>query len=309
MSDERAANLVTSVRQRLLHVSRERGEDFQLVLTRFALERFLYRLARSRYSGRFVLKGAMLVNIWLGGSHRPTRDLDLLGYGDASPVHLASVFSEVCEVNVEPDGLTFDGSSVQVTEIREDQEYQGQRVRLVARLGKAVCMVQVDIGFGDAVVPDAHMTEYPSVLDFPAPIIQAYPPETVVSEKLQTMVALGMVNSRMKDFYDLGVIARQFTFEGSKVVEAIRATFERRRTRIPHSAPPALSEEFASDRDKRAQWSAFVNRAGLRHKVDDLPQVVNELRIFLVPPLSAAAAATSFNQTWSPGGPWSERGD
>ena len=307
MSDERPADLVTSVRQRLLHLSRERGEDFQFVLTRFAVERFLYRLSRSRYSGQFVLKGAMLVNIWMGGSHRPTRDLDLLGYGDASPAHLASVFSEACEVNVAPDGLAFDGSSIQVTEIREDQEYQGQRVRLLARLGKAICAVQVDIGFGDAVVPEAHMTEYPAVLDFPAPIIQAYPPETVVSEKLQAMVALGMVNSRMKDFYDLRVIARQFTFEGSKVVAAIRATFERRRTRIPHFAPPALSEEFASDRDKRAQWRAFVSRAGLRHRVDDLPEVVNELGIFLVPPLSAAAAGTAFNQIWRPGGPWSER--
>jgi hypothetical protein len=304
MSKERTANLFASVRQRLLDRSREKGEDFQLVLTRFAVERFLYRLASSRYSGQFVLKGAMLVNIWMGGSHRPTRDLDLLGYGDESGEHLSSLFREICEVEVEPDGLVFDGSSIQVAEIREDQEYQGQRVKLVARLGRAVCTVQVDIGFGDAVVPEAQMIEFPTVLDFPTPIIRAYAPETVVSEKLQAMVALGMVNSRMKDFYDLGVIARQFTFEGSKLVNAIRATFERRRTAIPDSTPPALSEAFASDRDKRAQWKAFLNRAGLEDTKFDLPDVVRELRVFLLPPLRAAAADTLFNEIWRPGGPW-----
>lgn len=300
-----SAKIAASVRQRLLDLSRERREDFQLVLTWFAVERLLYRFAQSKYSTQFILKGAMLLTFWMGRSHRPTRDLDLAGHGDDSPQRITSLFQEICQIEVDPDGLQFDPESIQVTEIREDQEYKGQRVKLLAYLGKARIPVQIDIGFGDVVTPVAEEISYPTLLDFPAPQILAYPPETVVSEKLQIMVAFGMLNSRMKDFYDLRMISRQFAFDGPKLVAAIQATFERRRTAIPETAPVALTEEFSTDPGKVAQWNAFVKRTGLGDTTIDLPQVINDLAEFLIPPLSAAGRGADFGYEWTKGGPWS----
>jgi predicted nucleotidyltransferase component of viral defense system len=308
VSNERLANVAASVRQQLLGLSRERREDFQLVLTWYAAERFLYRLAQSKHSEQFILKGAMLLNVWMDRSHRPTRDLDFAGYGEASPERLITLFQEICQVEVEADGLEFDAQTLQIDEIREQQEYQGQRVRLIAYLETARISIQIDIGFGDVVTPEAEEISYPTLLDSPVPRILAYPPETVISEKLQAMVALGMLNSRMKDFYDLQMIARQFTFDGPKLVEAIRATFSRRRTEIPESAPVALTEEFSTDSDKTTQWRAFLRRSGLENTVVDLPQIIEELRLFLIPPLQAAASGGSFNFEWTRGGPWSTGG-
>lgn len=305
MSKEQPADITTAlIRRRLYDLSRERGEDFQLILTWYAAERLLYRLSRSKYSREFILKGAMLFNIWMDPSHRPTRDLDFAGQGDSSPERLVSVFHEICQVEVEPDGLQFDPESIQVTEIREIQEYQGQRIRLIASLNKASISVQVDIGFGDAVTPEARQITYPTLLDLPAPIILAYPVETVVAEKLQAMVALGMLNSRMKDFFDVRMISRQFRFEGPKLAEAIRVTFDRRRTEIPESIPTALSDEFAMDSEKGSQWKAFLERSGLEKIPVELPQIIDELRVFLIPPLNAAARGIDFKFEWTAGAPW-----
>jgi predicted nucleotidyltransferase component of viral defense system len=304
----RPGNIAASVRQRLLNLSRQRGEDFQLILIWYAAERFLYRLTMSEHSRQFILKGAMLLNVWMDRSHRPTRDLDFAGYGEASPERLITIFREICEVEVEEDGLQYDTESIQVNEIRENQQYQGQRVRLMAYLEAARIPVQIDIGFGDVVSPEAEEISYPTLLDSPVLRILAYPPETVISEKLQAMVALGMLNSRMKDFYDLRMIAKLFTFDGSKLVEAIRATFNRRKTEIPEFAPVALTEEFSADRDKVTQWKAFLTRSGLENTALDLPQIIEELRLFLIPPLQAAANDWDFNLAWARGGPWSAVG-
>jgi predicted nucleotidyltransferase component of viral defense system len=304
---EQPANFTTaSIRRRLYDLSRERGEDFQLVLTWYAAERLLYRLSRSKHAKEFILKGAMLLNVWMGRSHRPTRDLDFAGKGDSSPERLISVFNEISQVEVEPDGLQFDPESIQLTEISEIEEYQGQRIRLIANLGKARISVQVDIGFGDAVTPEARQITYPTLLDLPAPLILAYPVETVVAEKLQAMVALGMLNSRMKDFYDVRMISRQFRFEGPKLAEAIRVTFDRRRTEIPRSIPTALSDEFAMDSEKGTQWKAFLNRNGLEDIALELPQIIDEIRVFLIPPLNAAARGVDFQFEWTAGAPWSQ---
>jgi hypothetical protein len=285
VTNERPGNIAASVRQRLLDLSRERGEDFQLILTWYAAERFLYRLAQSKYSKQFILKGAMLLNIWMDRSHRPTRDLDLAGYVDASPEQLIDLFQEICQVEVEEDGLQYDTESIQVNEIRENQEYQGQRVRLVAYLETARIPVQIDIGFG-----------------------LTYPPETVVSEKFQAMVALGILNSRMKDFYDLRMMSKKFTFDGSQLVDAIKATFHRRRTEILGTAPVALTDEFSMDQDRVTQWKAFLTRTGLETTAGDLQQTIEELRLFLIPPLQAAASGGDFNLEWTKGGPWSTVG-
>ena len=304
MSKAQPTNVAASVRQRLLNLSRDKGEDFNFVLTQYALERFLYRLANSEYADRFVLKGAMLFAAWSDRSHRPTRDLDLLGYGDASEQQLITSFQQICQAEVEPDGLEFDAKSIRVTEIREDQDYDSRRMQLVAKLEKAQIHLQIDIGFGDAVTPEAEEIDYPTLLDFPAPRIWAYPRETVVAEKLQAMIALGMPNTRMKDFYDVWMIAMHFSFDGTTLVRAITATFDRRKTKIPNEVPTALGDEFATDRDKVTQWKAFLQRSRLEGAAVDLSQVVDELRAFLIPPLFAAANSETFNQSWTDGGPW-----
>ena len=305
MSKHNPSALAASVRQRLLDLSRQRGEDFQLILTWYASERLLYRLGSSKHAETFVLKGAMLFAVWASRSYRPTKDLDLLGYGDASSERLTAIFEEICQSNVEPDGLDFDVQNIRVAEIREDQEYQGQRVRIVVYLGRARINLQIDIGFGDVITPAAEEINYPTLLDFPAPHIRAYPRETVIAEKLQAMVALGMLNSRMKDFYDTWMIARRFEFQGTVLAEAIKSTFNRRNTEIPTSLPSALSDEFASDPGKITQWTAFLRRTDLEDSAADLDHVIDELRTFLMPPVVAAARGEVFDLSWTDGGPWS----
>ena len=305
MSGARRKDIAASVRQRLLNISRDQGEDFQLVLTRFALERFLYRLSRCRHAGVFVLKGAMLFSVWTGKPHRPTRDLDLLATGDPTDERLKELLGDVCKTEVEPDGVEFKAETISISPIREDDEYQGRRVRIGAVLGRLRIPLQIDLGFGDVVTPAAEMITYPSLLDFPPPQIRVYTRESVIAEKLQAMVALGLLNSRMKDFYDLWVMSRRFRFDGVALTSAIRATFRRRKTGIPSEIPSALSDEFAVDPEKSTQWAAFLRRNKLEGESVGLNGVVQELREFLVPPLHAAAEGGTFNLHWDPGGKWS----
>ena len=292
-----------SVRARLLRLARERGEDFQLVLTRYANERLLFRLASSRHAQRFVLKGAALFTLWTGKPHRATRDLDLLGFGEPGVDHVREVFADVLALDVPDDGVRYDVGSLAVGLIREEQEYGGVRVELVARITNAQVRLQVDVGFGDAITPEASVVEFPPLLDFPAPRLRAYPRETVVAEKLEAMVQLGMANSRMKDFYDVAVLARDFDFDGALLARAIRATFERRKTPLPTTTPVALAAAFAEDSTKKAQWSGFVRKAG----VDDagsLAEAIAAVRAFAEAPLAAAANGTPAPGTWRAGGAW-----
>lgn len=294
-------NLAASVRQRLLNLSQSNGEPYDLVLTRYALERFLYRLGISKYADKFILKGAMLFITWSESPHRPTRDLDLLGYGDSSSQRLISEFRNICSIDVEPDGLIFDSESIRVEEIREREEYDGRRVKFIVYLEEARIPLQVDIGFGDVVTPEASEIDYPTLLEFPAPRIKAYPMQSVVSEKLQAMVAFGMVNSRMKDFYDIWMISRQFDFDGKILVGAIKATFYRRATDIPKDMPTALSDEFATDTGKSQQWQAFLTRIGAVQTTMDFRRVIKDLREFALPPLAAAANDLQFDKLWRQG--------
>jgi hypothetical protein len=297
----RPTNLAASVHQRLLNLSRSTREPFDLVLTKYALERFLYRLGISEYVDKFILKGAMLFATWSESPHRPTRDLDFLGYGDSSDQQLISAFQSICSIRAESDGLTFDVENIRVEEIREQEEYDGRRVKFIAYLGEAQTSIQVDIGFGDAVTPEASEISYPTLLDFPAPRIKAYPIQSVVSEKLQAMVVLGMANSRMKDFYDIWMIARRFDFDGKTLLEAIKATFHRRSTDIPKDIPTGLSEEFAMDAEKNRQWQAFLARIGETETDTNFLEVIDELRKFLMPVLTAAASTIQFDKCWREG--------
>jgi len=304
MTNKQPVNLAASIHQRLLNLSVQRQGDPNLVLTRYALERLLYRLACSNYSHQFILKGAMLFALWTDAAYRPTRDLDLLGFGDSSSEGLNEVFRQVCLSAVEPDGLSFEPNSIRISEIREGQTYAGQRVKLVAMMGLSRIPLQVDVGFGDEVTPEATQIEFPTLLDLPAPRIRAYPPETVVAEKLEAMVVLGMQNSRMKDYYDLWIIARQFSFYGKTLVAAVQATFERRGTNVPSTVPTALSDEFGNDEYKDTQWKAFLKRSQLEEMGVEMSQVVKELQIFLIPILNAAVIGKEFRKSWTEGGPW-----
>ncbi len=309
MSKKFPNDVAASVKQRLLSIARDRGEDFQLVLTRFVLERLLYRLGRSEFRDQFILKGAMLFSLWGGTPHRSTRDIDLLGFGESAIGRLIHVFKDICLTQVEEDGVTFLPESIKGLEIREDQEYDGVRITMEAGLGKARIPVQVDIGFGDAVTPGADYAEYPTTLNFPAPRLRIYPRETVIAEKLQSMVSLGMANSRMKDFFDLRIMGKTFSFEGQMLATAIEATFSRRKTSLPEALPLALTPEFSEDASKQTQWRTFIKRNQLPADDLSLSAVIAEIRDFLLPAMNAAARGKVFDFHWPPGGPWRRNSD
>lgn len=219
----RTRDIGASVRSRLLKLARERGQPFDLVITRYALERVLYRLSRSAYRDRFALKGALLITTWFTDPHRPTRDLDLLGFGDSAEESILSVFREVCGMPAD-DGITFGVDRLRIERIREELEYGGLRLRTVANLSRARINVVIDVGFGDAVEPGLEEIEFPVLLDSAAPRLRAYPRETVIAEKFQAMVYLGRANSRMKDFYDVWVLSKAYEFDEARLARAIAAT-------------------------------------------------------------------------------------
>ena len=298
-------NIVASVQARLVERSRELGVEHQLTLARFGGERLLFRLSKSEFADRFILKGAALLLVWLAEPIRPTKDVDLLGFGDTSAEALKRVFVALCAVESPDDGLTFPPESVQVDAIREDQEYGGMRVKLMAMLGHVRIPLQVDIGAGDAVVPPPEVLDYPGLLDLPRARLRAYRPETSIAEKTEAMVRLALANSRMKDFFDIHRLAETRTFDGEMLRLAVAATFTRRGTTIPGERPPALAGEFADDAQKKVQWAAFVRRAR-RPELADLPAIIATLDRFLWPVLQAAARREPWPRIWSNGGPWRE---
>ena len=246
MSRRQVKNVADSVRQRLLNIARQRGDVAEWVYRAYGRVRLLYRLTQSDYDDRFALKGATLFSVWADEPYRPTRDIDLLGYGSNEAAALARLFREVCRVHVPEDGLEFDPKSVKATQLGPEDEYQGVRVTLEGRLGQARVPIRIDVGYGDAVVPSPEVVEVPTILgDLPAPRMKAYPREAVVAEKFETMVRRGMANGRMRDFYDVWSMARRFEFDGGTLSASIRATFERRKTRVPEDAPVALTSEFS----------------------------------------------------------------
>lgn len=276
-------NIGASVRARLLNLSRERGQPFQLLLTRFVLERLLYRLSLTPHKQRFVLKGAMLMASWFDDPLRPTRDLDLLGFGTNTGDAIVAAFRDICAVKLD-DGVAFDIEALTVEAIREEQEYGGLRLKTYAALDGARVRVLVDIGFGDAVEPAEIIL--PVLLDLPAPKLRAYQPEAVIAEKLHAMVFLGRANTRLKDFYDIWVLSRSQKCDDDDLSRAIRATFERRQTPIPSEVPDCLTPAFADDAAKQQQWATFI--ADVAVQPGSLSDVVDDLRRFLMPRMQAA---------------------
>lgn len=303
MKPTQPRNLAASVRQKLLNIATKKNEDFGLVLTRYALERLLYRLSQSTYCDQFVLKGAMLFQIWTNMPHRPTRDLDLLGHGDPSPEHCLAVFRELCGLTVSDDGLDFPTEAVTTEKIKEEQDYEGVRIRLLARMANVRIPLQVDIGFGDALTTRPGILDYPTLLSMPAPQIQAYPMEAVIAEKLEAMVHLGMLNSRMKDFFDIWFLARTFSFDAATLAGAIRATFDRRGTQLDTSGFEALASELSNDASKSTQWRAFLSKGKLAAPANFSEIVGAILQFVILPSLDSKAGAIE-SASWSPGGPW-----
>lgn len=295
-------NLGASVRARLLNKARAEKLDFNLLLTRYALERMLYRLSVSKQRDQFLLKGALLFDLWFDVPHRPTHDADFLGFGPAEIPHIETLFREVCQIEAD-DGIVFLAETVKADEIRQEANYAGVRVTLMGMLDSARCPVQLDIGFGDAVVPGPDEVRYPVILDqMAAPHLRVYPRYTVVAEKLEALTSLGMLNSRMKDYFDLWILAKHAEFDGSVLTRAIRATFERRGTAIPHRLPIGLSDEFAHDAQKEKQWQAFLRKNALEQT--SLPMTVDALRAFLLPVLTAVADGGSHDLQWHHGRGW-----
>lgn len=294
--------LAQSVQTRLVRAAKDLHVDPNLIFSRYAAERLLHRLAQSHHAERFVLKGAMMLVVWLGDIVRPTRDVDLLGFGDLSDDAVLDIFKEIASTDVEADGVVFDATSVTVARIREEDAYGGRRVTLSGHLGSARLRVQIDIGVGDAVFPDPEWIEYPSLLDLPRPKLKAYRPETAIAEKLHAMVTLGSKNSRMRDFFDIRALARAEPFDGEQLARAIRTTFDRRGASVP-TEPLALKREFAELDAKRDQWNAFLRKNGL--PPEEFGAVVEEVARFLLPALSSIAASVTFDKVWVPRGPWS----
>lgn len=280
-------NMGASVRARLLNLARERKQPHELLLTRYALERLLYRLSTTKHRDRFVLKGAMLMTTWFDEPFRPTRDLDLLGSGNSDPQAMLAVFREICALEMN-DGVVFDVEGLSVDLIREELEYGGLRIKTNATIDNARVRIVIDIGFGDAVEPGATELDLPVLLDLPAPRLRAYPRETVIAEKFQAMVALGRANSRMKDLYDIWLLSRTYQFEGDALARAIAATFARRKTPVPTEPPYGLTSAFGEDAAKRQQWLSFAE--GIDAKVPSLAEVVRELAAFLMPHAARAQA-------------------
>lgn len=284
---EKLRNVGASVRARLLTLSKERNQPFDLLLTRYVLERLLYRLGSTKHRDRFILKGAMLLSTWVNNQFRPTRDLDLLGMGNPDPEALLAIFKELAGIN-EADGVTFDPGSFTVDRIRDETEYGGVRIKGNATVDNARVRILIDIAFGDAIEPGVQETDLPVLLDFPAPKLRSYPRETVIAEKFQAMVALGLANSRLKDFYDVWVLIRSYKFEGDTLARAIKATFERRKTEIPTALPDAFTPAFTEDAGKKDQWTAFTKQVAV--EPGSLTDVAKALGEFLMPQAKSARA-------------------
>lgn len=295
-------NTSASVRARLLNLAKVRKQDFNLVLTRYALERLLYRLSISSHAPQFLLKGALLFDLWFDIPHRPTRDADFLGFGPADLPHLESIFKDICAIKVE-DGVVFYPDTLHAATIRKESNYAGVRITFIGEIDGARCPMQLDIGFGDAVTPAPDDISFPVMLsEFPIPKLRAYPRYTVAAEKLEALVSFGMANTRLKDFFDLWILAKFAEFEGDMLRQAIQATFSRRDSTLPATAPLGLSATFADDAAKQAQWIAFLKKNKLQAL--DLTSVVQMLNIFLMPAIDAARQDISYSKHWAAGGPW-----
>ena len=299
---EKKKNLAASVRAKLKNKAKEKEIEFQNLLVRFGNERLLYRLSRSDYQTSFILKGAALFAVWFDEPHRPTKDMDLLGFGKNDIPTLENIFREITQIGGE-DGLQFIPESIKGAEIRADKIYQGVRIRLIASLDGARIPLQIDIGFGDAVTPKAKPETIETILDLPKPRLRIYPKETVIAEKFEAMVKLGIGNSRMKDFWDVQYLIKESSFDGGTIQNAIRSTFANRKTAVPEILPIALTEDFIKNPEIGTDWKAFIKRNKIKADTD-FAAVIESLRVFFYPLIKAEAENSLFDENWTFSNGW-----
>ena len=298
-------DVAASIKARLLARAKREQVEFELFLVRYASERFLYRLGET-LRDRCVLKGAGLLMLWMRDPYRATRDIDLLAAGPSDEGAVRGIVSAIGSAPCPEDGLAFDVDHLDISPIRADEEYQGQRVVLQALLGTARIRLQVDFGFGDAVVPDPERADYPTLLpDLPAPRLRVYRRETTVAEKFEAAVTLGRRNSRMKDFHDMWALSSAFAFDGDELRRAVVATLQRRRTALSAEPPDALREDFYTAASLEARWRAYLVAAAFRDSPpSSFEQVGVRMRRFLGPVATNIVSGGNFRSTWQPGGPW-----
>jgi hypothetical protein len=303
MTERPIKDIAASIRQRLQNNAATTGRPFQEVLQYFTMERFLFRLAQSVHSKRFVLKGALMFTAWRAPYSRPTKDIDFLAQMSNRVDVILDAVREICAQPVEPDGLVFDTNSIQGAVIKEDADYEGVRVTFLAYLQNAKIHMQLDMGFGDVLTPAATLTQYPTILDLTAPQLWAYSRETVIAEKFEAMVKLGQLNSRMKDFFDIWFLTRQFSFDGAVLADAITKTFSHRQTALV-ATPFALTKAFALDAAKTAQWRGFLRRSRITSTSENFGQVVDALAQFLLPVVRAILDHKVLAAHWNTSGSW-----
>ncbi len=305
MTKRAPINLPASVHQLLLNRARQTHRPFNELLQYFAMERFLYRLSKSPHAARFILKGALMFTVWKLESYRPTKDIDLLGRTANQLESVVAITRQICTQPVAPDGLVFNPATVKGVRIAEDANYEGVRIRFRANLGTARVTLHLDIGFGDVIVPAPQPIEYPTLLEFEAPRLRGYSKESIVAEKLESLVTRGILNSRMKDYFDIWTLSRQFDFDGQTLGNAVAKTFSHRETKIVPE-PIGLTTRFADDPPKKSQWRGFIRKSRL-DAPPELAEVVVAIATFLGPLLTALSAGKNFREKWVPPGPWGDK--
>ena len=297
-------NIQASIRALLQNKAKETNRPFSEILQYYGMERFLYRFSRSKYVDKFILKGALMFTVWQVFERRTTLDIDFSTRYDNQIATIEKVIRDVCKVAVTPDGLVFDLETVKGQKVKEDADYEGVRVKFRGLLERSRIAMQIDVGFGDIIYPRPKVIDYPVILDFPKPHLKGYTAESVVSEKFEAMVKLGLLNSRMKDFYDIWLMMRQFDFNGSKIAEALKRTFSHRKTSLPEDRPLFAEEIYDEKSDRQTLWKAFLKKGDIKHAPEKLHATAREIEEFLIKPVDAISKEQEFNEEWKALGPW-----
>lgn len=300
-------NIQASIRGRLQTKAKEINRPFAEILQYYGMERFLYRFSRSKYADKFILKGALLFTVWRIPERRTTLDIDFLARFENKAANIEMVVKDICGVSVGHDGLVFDPKTVKGLKIKEDADYEGVRVKFIGFLARSRIHMQIDVGFGDVVYPGIKVIDYPAILDFPKPHLKGYPTESVISEKFEAMIKLGLLNSRMKDFYDIWLMMCQFDFDGSSLAGALKKTFEHRKTALPQNKPLFAEEIYGEKSDRQTLWQSFLRKNNIKHAPEKLAITAKEIENFLVEPLSALNKGAEFSKEWKAPGPWHRR--
>jgi hypothetical protein len=297
-------NIEASVKGQLQNKAKEANRPFAEVLQYYGMERFLYRFSKSKYVGKFILKGALMFTVWHVPERRTTLDIDFLARFDNQIASIEKVITDVCKVVVVPDGLVFDSETIKGQRTKEGADYEGIRVKFAGLLDRSRIPMQIDVGFGDIIYPKPKLFNYPVILDLPEPHLKGYPLESVISEKFEAMINLGLLNSRMKDFYDIWLMMRQFDFNGSNLAEALKRTFEHRKTNLPKERPLFAEEIYDEKSDRQTLWKAFLIKDNIKHAPDKLSATAKEIEEFLIHLLEAINKGIEFDGEWKTPGLW-----